>query len=210
MEKLYTLVIALLIATGVLAQAPEKMSYQAVIRDVNNNLVTNQAVGMEVRILEGSNTGFAVYIETHTATTNANGLVSLEIGSGNVFMGDFSLIDWGANSYFIMTKTDPTGGINFTIEGVSQLMSVPYALYAKSSGGATGPTGATGAQGLQGIQGIAGADGSDGIDGADGADGATGATGATGTQGIQGIQGIAGADGSNGIDGIDGATGATG
>jgi hypothetical protein len=99
MEKLYTLLIALFIATGVLAQAPKKMSYQAVVRDDNNNLVTNQAIGMEIRILQGSSTGLAVYIETHTTATNSNGLVSLEIGSGDVFLGDFSEIDWGLGSH---------------------------------------------------------------------------------------------------------------
>jgi hypothetical protein len=96
MEKLYTLIIALLIATSVFAQAPEKMSYQAVVRDDNNNLIANQAIGMEVRILEGSSTGSAVYIETHTVLTNTNGLASLEIGSGDVFFGDFPDIDWGS------------------------------------------------------------------------------------------------------------------
>jgi hypothetical protein len=95
MEKLYTLIIALLIATSIFAQAPGKMSCQAVVRDDNNNLVANQAIGMEVRILEGSSTGTPACIEMHTVMTNANGLASPEIGSGNVFFGDFSEIDWG-------------------------------------------------------------------------------------------------------------------
>ena len=168
MEKLYTLIIALLITSSVFAQAPEKMSYQAVVRDDNNNLITNQDIGMEVHILEGSSTGTAVYIETHIVMTNANGLASLEIGAGDVFVGDFSEIDWGSGSHYILTKADLTGGTDFTILGTSQLLSVPYALFAKSSGNAVGATGATGAQGAQGAT---------GADGSNGNDGATGATG---------------------------------
>ena len=144
-------------------QVPEKMSYQAVVRNTTNNLVTNQPVGMQISILQGSATGTAVYVETQTPTSNANGLVSLEIGGGTVVSGNMATINWANGPYFIKTETDPTGGSSYTITGTSQLLSAPYALYAKTSGSSTpGPAGPMGPQGLTGPQGPAGTPGANG------------------------------------------------
>jgi hypothetical protein len=88
---------------------------------------------MQISILQSTITGTVVYTETHSVDTNLNGLVSLEIGTG-ITSGTFSEIDWSAGSYFIKTETDPTGGSSYTITGTSQLMSVPFALYATTSG----------------------------------------------------------------------------
>ncbi len=109
------------------AQSPEKMSYQAVIRNSSDVLVINTQIGMEINIRQGSVSGAVVYTETQNPTTNANGLVSIEIGSGE----GFDAIDWLAGPYFIETNTDPTGGTDYTISGTSQLLSVPYAFHAK-------------------------------------------------------------------------------
>lgn len=114
------------------AQAPETMSYQAVIRKSSNDLLTNQEVGMEISILQGSVTGTEVYVVTHNPTTNANGLVSIEIGDGSKISGDLSLVKWAEGPYFIKTETDPSGGNDYTITGTSQLLSVPYAFHAKT------------------------------------------------------------------------------
>jgi hypothetical protein len=133
MRNFYTLLLFLLATVSILAQTPEKMSYQLVLRDASNTLLTNQEVGIQISILQTTNTGSAVYIETQTATTNINGLVSLEIGSGTSSY-DFSAIDWSAGPFFIKTATDASGGSNYSIIGTSQLMSVPYALYAKTAG----------------------------------------------------------------------------
>lgn len=119
-------------ASSLFAQAPEKMSYQAVIRNSLNDLVTNQTVGMQISILQGSETGTAVYVETQTPTTNINGLVSIEVGSGTVVSGSFSEINWTDGPYYIKTETDPLGGTAYAITGASQLLSVPYALSSKS------------------------------------------------------------------------------
>ncbi|MDC1374110.1 hypothetical protein N8294_02865 [Polaribacter sp.] len=109
------------------------MSYQAVVRDANNTLIANQTIGMQISILQSTIIGTVVYTETHSVDTNINGLVSLEIGNGNS-SDNFSEIDWSAGPYFIKTETDPTGGSSYTITGTSQLMSVPFALYATTSG----------------------------------------------------------------------------
>ena len=133
MKKIFTLLAAIFITASVFAQTPEKMSYQAVVRNGTDALIKNTQVGMQISILQGSITGTPVYEETQTPTTNANGLVSIEIGSGTVVSGTFSTIDWSNGPYFIKTETDPTGGTSYTISGTSQLMSVPYALHAKTA-----------------------------------------------------------------------------
>src|SRR5574344_746388 len=141
MKKIITLVFVTLLTAIVWAQSPQKMSYQAVIRDASNNLVSNTAVAMQISILQGSTEGTAVYVETQEPTTNDNGLVSFEIGAGTLVSGNFTTIDWVNGPYFVKTETDPdgtTGGIAYTITGTSQLLSVPYALYAANAGTATG------------------------------------------------------------------------
>ncbi|MDR6463860.1 collagen-like protein [Chryseobacterium sediminis] len=121
-----------------LSQAPEKMSYQAVMRNGSGQLLVNQGIAVKVSILQGSPAGAAVYSERLTGNTNANGLISLEIGTGTVLTGTFATIDWPAGSYYLKTETDPAGGTSYTIVGTSQLLSVPYAMYAKSAGGGGG------------------------------------------------------------------------
>ena len=91
---------ALFIWLSLSAQTPQKMSYQAVIRNSSNALVTNHAVGMMISILQGSAlSGTVVYAETHTTITNANGLVNIAIGTGIVTSGSFAAIDWSAGPY---------------------------------------------------------------------------------------------------------------
>ncbi|MDA9069429.1 hypothetical protein N9K07_01590 [Arenitalea sp.] len=140
MKKLHTILVVLLITATTFAQAPEKMSYQAVVRDASGALVSEQVVGMRIQIKQGSEFGASVYVETQMPTTNANGLVTLEIGAGTVITGSFNSIEWDNGPYLIETETDPTGGTSYTITGTSQLLSVPYALYAKNSGNSTPTT----------------------------------------------------------------------
>jgi hypothetical protein len=181
MKKIYSLVAGLLLTASVWAQAPQKMSYQAVIRNSSNALITSTPVGMKISVLQGSASGTAVYVETQTPSTNANGLVSLEIGTGTVITGTFATINWAAGPYFIKTETDPTGGTNYTVAGTNELMSVPYALFsANGTPGATGPQGPIGLTGATGSVGATGSQGPIGLTGATGPAGPTGATGATG------------------------------
>ena len=139
MRKLFTILVAVLLTATVWAQSPEKMSYQAVIRDASDNLITDTQIGMQISILQGSASGTAVYVETQVPTTNANGLVSLEIGAGTVESGDFATIDWANGPYFIKTETAVEAPLTtYTITGTSQLLSVPYALHAKTAESVTG------------------------------------------------------------------------
>jgi hypothetical protein len=235
MKNTFLLFTFLILSASFFAQAPQKMSYQAVIRNSNGALVNSTTVGIKISIIQGSIAGTIVYSETQSTTTNANGLASLEIGSGVVISGSFSSINWAAGPLFIKTQTDPTGGTNYTITGSSQLMSVPYALFSANgtpgpagpqglpgtngTNGAQGPIGLTGAQGqtgpagpqgLQGLPGTNGTNGAQGPIGLTGAQGQTGPAGATGAQGIQGETGPAGADGAVGPAGAQGIQGETG
>ena len=235
MKKLFTLLATVTLSVMLFAQAPQSFSYQTVIRDASWQVLSNQNISLEISIIEDVANGTAIYTESHSATTNELGLVNLSIGDGGVMSGSWSNIDWGNHTYFIEVAVDVTGGVNYIVMGTTQLRSVPYALYAETSGSSTpGPQGVQGIQGLpgdtgavgpQGPIGLTGATGPPGNDGADGNDGAVGATGpagangidgndgavgATGPQGLQGVPGNDGTNGINGIDGIDGVNGAQG
>jgi hypothetical protein len=150
-KSIYLLIIAiahLLINSSIFAQAPQKMSYQAVIRNSNDSLLVSTPVGMRISLVQNSPTGTVVFSETQTATTNTNGLVSLQIGMGTAVYGTFASIDWAAGPYYVKTETDLSGGTNYTITSSNEILSVPYALF--SANGTPGP---------QGPQGIAGATG---------------------------------------------------
>ncbi len=150
MKKIATFFVLLVIVLPTFAQAPQGFSYQAVIRNNANELQINKSIGMRITLLQGSVNGTVVYSETQNVMSNSNGLVTLEIGAG----AGFSAINWANGPYFIRTETDPGGGTNYSIKGVVQLLSVPYALYSKTSGSSLpGPKGDTGLQGLQGDKG---------------------------------------------------------
>ncbi len=126
MKKTYSLLISVLISFNILAQAPESFKYQAIIRDANGDPIVNESVSIGLAILQGSSTGTEVFSEIHSITTNAFGLVNLEIGSVNSTA--FLAINWSAGPYYIEISMDGT------TMGTSQLLSVPYALYASNGG----------------------------------------------------------------------------
>jgi hypothetical protein len=210
--SLFTLAIISLSSFG---QVPEGFKYQLIARDASNLILNNQAVGMKLTILQGSPSGMAVYTESFAPTSNPNGIVNLEIGTG-ITVDDYSMIDWASGPYFMETAIDVTGGSNYSVMSTSQLMSVPYALYAKTSGngegpiGPQGPIGEDGEAGEQGPTGNEGAVGPVGEIGPQGPTGNDGAIGATGQQGPAGNNGVAGPIGSQGPVGNNGATGAVG
>jgi hypothetical protein len=133
MKKLSAFLAAIILALNIFAQPPQKLSYQAVVRNAAGKLVQNTSVGIRISILKYSATGAVVYTETHNAGTNVNGLVAVEIGTGATG-GSFASINWADGPYFLKSETDPAGGTNYSISGVSQLLSVPYALHAQTAG----------------------------------------------------------------------------
>jgi hypothetical protein len=133
MKRIFTVITVVLLSLKLWAQAPQRFSYQAVVRGLNNELVSSKQVGMQISLLQGTENGNAVYVETHKLTSNTNGLVSLSVGGGTFVSGSFSNVDWSKGPYFVKSETDPTGGTNYTLITTTQLLSVPYALYAKNS-----------------------------------------------------------------------------
>ena len=131
--KMYSTIIGILLTAGVFAQAPQKMTYQAVIRNSSNALILSSPIGIKVSVLQGSANGTVTYSETQIQNTNINGLVSLEIGMGTPVIGTFSNINWANGPYFIQTEVDPFGGSNYSVLGVTELISVPYALYSANA-----------------------------------------------------------------------------
>jgi hypothetical protein len=134
MKKLILSLVAIATITlSSFGQAPEGFKYQAVVRDAGNLILNNQVVGMRMTIQQGAIGGATVYQETFAPTTNGYGLVNLEIGSGTIVSGTFATIDWSAGPFFIETAVDVSGGTSYAVMGTSQLMSVPYALHAKTA-----------------------------------------------------------------------------
>ncbi|MBW8334039.1 MAG: hypothetical protein K0M40_18605 [Prolixibacteraceae bacterium] len=135
MKKLLTILICLsLMAEPLIAQTPNAFKYQAVVRDNAGQIVVSKNVGFRISILQTIATGSVVYSEKHTAQTNAFGLVNLEIGSGTIVSGIFSTIDWGSGSFFVKIELDANNNGSFSEMGTSQLLSVPYSLYANKAG----------------------------------------------------------------------------
>lgn len=132
MKHIFTLLLAF-VTINTFGQTPEKMSYQAIIRAKDNSLVINSNISLKIIVHQSTVSGPKVYEETHYVSTNNNGLVSLEIGTGKIISGSFSAIAWEIGPYFIETQVDVTGGANYNIIGISQLLSVPYALHAKTA-----------------------------------------------------------------------------
>ena len=130
MKKIFLIAILALVAQLSFAQAPQKMSYQSVVRSATNQIIANQSIGVKISIIESSLNGTTVYAERHTTTTNANGLFTLEAGGGTPTTGTFATINWANGSHYIKSEIDVTGGTNYTLSGTMELLSVPYALYA--------------------------------------------------------------------------------
>ena len=215
----YLLVLVAACAIQVQAQVPNKFNYQAVARNSLGQSLANANISLRLTILDGGANGTNVYSETRQATTNQLGLFTVGIGGPGATSttGNFATIDWGTGNKYIKVEADPLGGNNFSVLGNTEMLSVPYALYAVN--GKVGPQGATGVQGIQGVTGATGPIGPQGPIGLTGATGPAGPVGATGPQGVpgpmgatgpQGVPGPVGATGPQGPIGLTGATGPIG
>ncbi|MBC7447524.1 MAG: hypothetical protein H7330_05640, partial [Hymenobacteraceae bacterium] len=120
---------------------PQGISYQAVARNAAGAVLANQPVKLRLSVSPNAAGTLPVYVETQAATTSALGLLTVTLGQGTLVSGAFATISWGTGSYWVKTEIDPAGGVAFQILGTTQLLSVPYALYAKASA-TSGPTGA--------------------------------------------------------------------
>lgn len=212
----FFLICALMIHTTT-AQIPQAFNYQAVARDASGNILASQLIGLKLTIHQGSSGGTVVYEETQGASTNQFGLFTLALGQGTPITGTFSAITWSSGNYWLQVQMDPSGGSTYTDMGTSQLLTVPYAMYAANAGtpGATGATGPTGANGVTGMAGTTGPTGSTGLAGVTGATGPTGSgigpTGPTGATGATGPTGSGiGPTGATGPTGVTGPAGPAG
>lgn len=134
MNKLLLWVVMLLCGVLSYAQAPQGMSFQAVARDANGNALSEKTVAIKVEVLQGSTSGTVVYGETHRSATAKNGVVNLQIGQGTATDGTFAGIDWSRSPYFLRISMDTNGGTSYKEVATSQMLSVPYALYAEKAG----------------------------------------------------------------------------
>lgn len=134
MKRIMFILIIMLSVLLVKAQAPQAMNYQAVARDSFGNILPNQPIGIRISILSDTVNGLAVYKETFNVITNALGLFSLHLGQGSPVMGTFAAINWAAGIYFIKVEIDINGGNSYTLAGISQMLTVPYAMYANAAG----------------------------------------------------------------------------
>ena len=135
MRTLFLLSVNLLFTTVMILHAQDKMpqavSYQAVARDAQGKVVAQKAIGIQVEILKGSTIGTVVFSETHFPTSSKTGTVNLLIGQGTRKTGTFSSVDWGADTYFLQLSMDLSGGSNYEKVSTTQMLPVPYALYAR-------------------------------------------------------------------------------
>ena len=134
MKKILSLALVAFTAISFIAAQPQKMTYQTVVRNSNFELVVNQQVGVRVSILEDSVNGPMIYRETHTPTTNVNGLITIMIGEGlHPYTNTLDDVNWDRHTHYLSVEIDPAGGTNYTIFGAQQLVSVPYAFYSESA-----------------------------------------------------------------------------
>jgi hypothetical protein len=193
MKKIITLITLTFVSVSLWAQVPQKMNYQAVVRNQNNQVIVNGSIGLKISILQSSENGTPVYMEEHKTTSNQNGVVDIIIGNGKIVQGNFATINWGTGVYYLKTEVDPNGNGFYSFSGVTQLLSVPYALYAANSANAQqGPKGDKGEVGPQGVKGQKGDTGPQGIQGPQGDKGIQGPQGGKGDQGVQGEKGAIG------------------
>ncbi len=134
MKKIILFLLGICMMTNLLAQAPQGIPYQSIIRNGSGNLLLNQSVQIRFTIHDSTMSGNIVYQETHAITTSAAGMLILTIGQGTPVIGNFSTVNWGSGAKFMQVELDASGGTIYVDLGTQQMMSVPFALYSNSTG----------------------------------------------------------------------------
>ncbi len=134
MKQIRNIFLLVLLASITYAQAPQGIPYQAVARNSSGAILASTSISVRFTIRDSIATGAIKYRETHSVTTTAQGIFSVNVGQGTVVTGTFSGINWGANAKFMQVEMDPAGGGSYIDMGTQQMMSVPYAKYAETSG----------------------------------------------------------------------------
>lgn len=141
MKPAYTFALflmALCLSFSAVAQTPPQgITYQAVARGPGGHLLPDSALTIRIGVLAGGPSGTLQWEEEHDITTNLFGLFTLVIGQGiSTETGAALIFDdiaWGGNTHYLSVEIDPGDGV-FELMGVTQFLSVPYALYAGSAG----------------------------------------------------------------------------
>ena len=132
MKRILLSIYSIIYLLDLQGQAPQAFNYQAIVRNDAGELVLDQNVSLRISIhSEGDD---EVYAERHSVLTSNVGTIALRIGEGTVLSGDFQSIAWEAGEYSVETAIDLSNGTDYTVIGNSQLISVPYALHANTSG----------------------------------------------------------------------------
>ena len=141
MKKFYAILcLAIASLTQLQAQAPQGFNYQATVRNSSGDLIVNTNVYFKFNVIQGSQTAVPIFTETHYVPTDDLGQVNLVIGQGTATTGVFSELDWSLGSYYLGIELSINGANNYVAMGTTQLLSVPYALYAENSGNSTPTT----------------------------------------------------------------------
>jgi len=125
--------LVLLFVSGLLAQ--QGINYKAIIHNTDGGVLINTTITIQFTILENGTNN--VYQEIHTPTSDANGIILVNIGEGTPLGGDFGAIDWGSSPYFLKTEMDTGDGLKNM--GITGFKAVPYAYHADKALEVTGP-----------------------------------------------------------------------
>jgi hypothetical protein len=138
MKRIFNILLLVFLANIASAQGPQAIPYQAVATNSSGSILASTAISLRFSIRDASSTGTVVYQETFSLTTTAEGMFTVNVGTGTPVSGTFASVGWSSGTKFLQVEMDPAGGSSYVNIGTQQMMSTPYALYANKSGGSAG------------------------------------------------------------------------
>ena len=133
-HTLLCLIALLAMALNAYSQAPYLFNYQGIARQSDGTPLSEQRIQLKIGIFEKPDAQQASYLEHHVVHTNAFGLYVLQIGAGDSLLGSMQSVNWEIGTTYIKVWLDPLMQGNYAETGSTQLLSVPYALYANRAG----------------------------------------------------------------------------